>query len=222
LARWVRALNARDPVAALFAVTPPAFGDAVLAPELVHRFCGLDDAPLWPPLRGDVRSRRRSGLEIASRWDRLGYLPADLLPKLDVATLAAGVEARCPYLEAAFEDPPFGDPTHLGKWRLREAFAAELPAEVLRLPKTGFALPLDRWFRGELPWLDLLAEPRTQQRPHLRPGGVERAVDLHRSGRVNLGHGLYLLVAYETFLRVREARGEGKADSVPTGTRARS
>jgi hypothetical protein len=61
--------------------------------------------------------------------------------------------------------------------------------------------PLDRWFRGELPWLDLLAEARTRQRPHLRPGGVAAAVDRHRSGRADLGHGLYLLVAAELHLR---------------------
>ncbi|MFN9703394.1 MAG: hypothetical protein ACK595_01075, partial [Planctomycetota bacterium] len=75
------------------------------------------------------------------------------------------------------------------------------PGAVLRLPKRGFALPLDRWFRGELPWLDLLAEPRTRQRPHLRPGGVAAAVDRHRRGAANLGHGLYLLVAAEVHLR---------------------
>jgi asparagine synthase (glutamine-hydrolysing) len=151
----------------------------------------------------------------ARAHDVAHYLRFDLLPKVDVATMAAGVEARCPYLDPGLAQ--FGAArSALGKRPLREAFAAELPDEVLRLPKRGFGLPLDRWFRGELPWLDLLAEPRTQQRPHLRPGGVARAVDLHRSGRVDLGHGLYLLVAVELHLRALAA-APGFAAPTPPG-----
>lgn len=196
-ARWLRAVVAPDPATALLAVTPPAFGECVLAPEFAQRLCWHDESRNVSAANGDRALAAR-------RTDLLnGYLRFDLLPKVDVACMAAGVEARAPFLEGDCE--AFGrDLSALGKRPLREAFAADLPPEVLRLPKTGFALPLDRWFRGELPWLDLLAEPRTQQRPHLRPGGVARAVDLHRSGKVDIGHGLYLLVAAELFLRTRE------------------
>lgn len=210
-ARLVRAGAAPDALTALLAVTPPVFGASVLAPAFAQRLCWRDDAPLRPRPVPGIRLHRLSALQVASRWDRLAYLPADLLPKVDVATMAAGVEARCPYLDGPFAGPEFGDRAHLGKKLLRAAFASELPREVLALPKTGFALPLDRWFRGDLPWLDLLAEPRTQQRPHLRPGGVARAVDLHRSRRADIGHGLYLLVACEVFLRTLEQENPAHA-----------
>jgi asparagine synthase (glutamine-hydrolysing) len=211
-ARWLRAAAAPDPALALLAVTPPAFADAVLAPELARRACWQDrrshertTGPHAPTAPHRVLAAR--DLEIAH------YLRCDLLPKADVATMAAGVEARCPYLEGRVAD--FGrELAALGKAPLRAAFAADLPPEVLQLPKRGFGLPLDRWFRGELPWLDLLAEPKTQQRPHLRPGGVARAVDLHRRRRTNLGHGLYLLVAVELYLRCIE---RGFPDVVRTG-----
>lgn len=212
-ARLSRALTADDPIAALLAVTPPAFGDTVLAPELARRRC-WNDSSRANPAPGSLLHR-------AQQRDLTGYLPCDLLPKVDIACMAAGVEARAPYLEADFG--AFAEALGtLGKRPLRDAFAAELPPEVLRLSKTGFALPLDRWFRGELPWLDLLAEPRTQQRAHLRPGGVARVVDLHRSGRVDLGHGLYLLVAAELFLRTQEGGGDEIPASVPTGQRPRA
>jgi asparagine synthase (glutamine-hydrolysing) len=197
--RWLRAATAADPVLALLAVTPPAFGAAVLAPAVAQRRCWRDDSVSPRQVHGSaVRA-------IAARTrDLREYLPHDLLPKVDVATMAAGIEARCPFLESrAFDLVPLHT-RELGKRSLRRAFQADLPPEVLRLPKTGFALPLDRWFRGELPWLELLAEPRTRERDHLQPGGVARAVDLHRSGRVDLGHGLYLLVAFELFLRSQE------------------
>ena len=142
-----------------------------------------------------ARAARDSDLE--------NYLRLDLLPKIDIATMAAGIEARCPYLEG---DPePAAAISHdLGKRRLRAAFANDLPAAVMRQPKRGFSLPLDRWFRGQLPALDRLREPRTLSRPHISAQGVTAAIDRHRSGRANLGHGLYLLVAWEEFLRSQE------------------
>ena len=196
-ARWLRAATAPDPWLALVAVVPPAFADAVLAPGLAMRRCWRDDSMfggLHPP--GDP-------LLAARQRDLDQYLPLDLLPKVDVATMAAGVEARCPFLDDTL--PMAQERRDLGKRPLRAAFARDLPASVFRQPKRGFALPLDRWFRGELPWLDLLAEPRARQRPHLRPGGLARAVDRHRAGRSNLGHGIYLLLAFEVWLRAVEA-----------------
>lgn len=193
--RWLRAVAATDPQTALLAVAPPAFADHVLAPALARRACWRDarrPGMHWSDTLSSVRLR-----------DLHGYLRCDLLPKADIACMAAGVEARAPYLEGDCVELAWHHVTP-GKRPLRSAFAADLPPEVLRLPKTGFSLPLDRWFRGDLPWLDLLAEPRTRQRPHLLPGGVARAVDMHRASKADLGHGLYLLVAAELFLRTQD------------------
>ncbi len=192
-ARLLRAAASRDPAASLLAVVPPAFAATVLAPDLAAR----PWSPAQPVTTGAERVRRVRAADLE------GYLRCDLLPKVDTATMATGVESRCPWLEAGVE--PFGATlAALGKAPVRAAFAGDLPPEVFGQPKRGFALPLDRWFRGELPWLDLLADRQTLSRPHLRPGGVPRAVALHRAGRADLGHGLYLLVAFELFLRCQE------------------
>jgi asparagine synthase (glutamine-hydrolysing) len=209
VARWLRAVTSGDPAGELLAVTPPAFGDTVLDPALAARRC-------W---RGFPRTAKEAGgdaVMLARDADHDGYLRCDLLPKVDVATMAAGVEARCPWLEGDFAAHGAGR-CHLGKAALRAAFEADLPAEVFRLPKHGFALPLDRWFRCPLPLLDLLAEPRSRQRPHLRPGGLAAAIDRHRSGRADLGHGLYLLLAYELFLRCATEDSATPAARTSTG-----
>lgn len=196
-ARLARAFTAPNPVRALLAVTPPAFGLEVLAGALADAPCWQDAERLQPASSARAHAGRDD--------DLAHYLPRDLLPKLDVALLAAGVEGRCPYLEAGIE--PFGaDLSALGKRPLRAAFAARLPSAVKRLPKRGFSLPLNAWFRGELDALDVLAEERARGRPHLRPGGLARAVDQHRARRSDLGHGLYLLYAYELHLRDEEQR----------------
>lgn len=187
-ARYWRALGSANPAASLLEVTPPGFRRLVLAPGL-------------PP-----RSRLPAGDAVlqAQAADLEGYLRLDLLPKVDVATLAAGIEARCPFLEGDLQDRT-ATRTELGKRRLRAEFANSLPSLVFRQPKRGFSLPLDRWFRADNALLDLLSEARSQQRPHLRPGGLSLAINRHRSGRSNLGHALYLLAAMEFFLRLHDA-----------------
>lgn len=204
MARAWRAMVGRDPVRSLLAVTPPAFGREVLSEALVEPGFWNDA----DPIETDGGSLALAGRD----YDLQNYLPCDLLPKLDVALMAAGVEGRCPYLEAGIES--FGESLDaLGKRPLRRAFQDELPRSVQTLPKRGFSLPLNEWFRGALPALDVLAERRSRERDHLRPGGMARAVDQHRSGRADLGHGLYLLYAYEVYLRDVEAREAPSLDS---------
>jgi len=194
-ARLWRAMTAKNPIRALLAVTPPAFAREVLTPEITGRRCWRDAEPL-----------RNTGQNLAllARADDLdNYLPRDLLAKVDIALMAAGIEGRCPYLEAGIES--FGrDLAAIGKRYLREAFQLELPTAVKQLPKFGFALPLDEWFRGDTACLDILMDSRSQKRAHLRPNGLARALDQHRRGRAQLGHALYLLLAYELHLRSNE------------------
>lgn len=188
-ARLVRAACAADPYGSLLQVVPPAFLELVLQPG-------------WAP----QPAARAVSLAAAAQRDRTDYLREDLLVKLDVGAMAAGVEGRSPFLDREVVGWAAAQPVGvlLGKQPMREAFRSELPAEVMRAPKQGMAVPLDRWFRTESRILDVLREPRMLQRPHLRAAGVARAIDLHRSGRANLGHGLYLLLAFEHHLRAAE------------------
>ena len=147
--------------------------------------------------RGSLAARGQIGGGVAHGLDHVPWCPV----------WAAGVEGRCPFLEADLQE--FGARRdQLGKRDLLAAFAGELPTEVVRLGKRGFGVPLDDWFRGDLPWLDVLREQRTCQRAHLRPGGIAEVLDRHRRGAADLGHGLYLLLAIELHLRDLDATEE--------------
>ena len=80
------------------------------------------------------------------------YLPGDLLPKSDIASMAESLELRSPLLDHHVVELGLALPPSLasGKAALARAFADDLPAETLSRPKTGFGVPLDAWFRGEL------------------------------------------------------------------------
>ncbi|MBK8976927.1 MAG: asparagine synthetase B [Planctomycetes bacterium] len=198
-ARWRRAWFARRPYDALLEIGPPAFRAQVLAPELWR-----DDAGALPPSRG-------SALDRARFVDRELYLRLDLLPKLDTATMAAGVEGRCPFLDPEIlrsREVNLGDARRvLGKRALIAAFGPRLPPGHTEQRKRGFAIPLDRWLREDDFLADVLRDARTLQRPWLVAAGLTRMLDLHRTGRARLGHALYAVAALELFDRLDEDAG---------------
>jgi asparagine synthase (glutamine-hydrolysing) len=191
-ARLWRALASPVPYDELLAVAPPAFLRAAVA---------------LPPAGLPPQPAALGTLACARARERAIYLRHDLLPKLDVATMAAGVEGRCPFLDPevlqAPESTTLGPRAVLGKRPLRRGFAAELPPVVRAARKRGFAIPLDRWLREDPFRPDLLRDLR---RAPIDRAGVGRMLDLHRRGRARLGHALYLVAALELYLRDQESR----------------
>jgi len=86
-----------------------------------------------------------------------------------------------------------------GKIALRRAFASDLPAQVERRGKTGFGVPLGRWFRSDL--RDLAHELLSTDRGWFRADAVGRLLDEHESGRTDHGHRLWCLLMLELWVR---------------------
>src|SRR5207244_3596285 len=80
------------------------------------------------------------------------YLPGDLLPKSDLASMAVSLELRSPFLDHKVVELGLALPRELafGKAALKRAFAADLPPAIAARGKSGFGVPLDRWFREDL------------------------------------------------------------------------
>ncbi|MFY0608165.1 MAG: asparagine synthase (glutamine-hydrolyzing) [Cyclobacteriaceae bacterium] len=83
-------------------------------------------------------------------------LPGDMLTKVDLMSMANGLEVRVPFLDAAVVDFAFQLDSSLKangnekKIVLREAFRSLLPEELYHRPKHGFEVPLLDWFRKDL------------------------------------------------------------------------
>jgi len=83
-------------------------------------------------------------------------LPHDLLVKMDIATMAHGVEARSPLLDQKLTEvvSRYPDAVKLPGFQtkplLRALSRRYVPKAVQKAPKRGFEVPLVRWLRGEL------------------------------------------------------------------------
>ncbi|KPK56523.1 MAG: hypothetical protein AMS22_00840 [Thiotrichales bacterium SG8_50] len=86
--------------------------------------------------------------------DLVFNLPNDMLKKVDYASMYSSVEVRLPYLDSGLVQWALALPDDfrmfggIRKRILRDAFAADLPQQVLTRRKMGFLLPIRRWFRN--------------------------------------------------------------------------
>ncbi|WP_460448002.1 asparagine synthase (glutamine-hydrolyzing) [Alsobacter sp. SYSU BS001988] len=143
--------------------------------------------------------------------DQSRRLPDDMLTAADRATMHASIEARVPFVTRSVADfaASLEDDMLLRgrqqKYLLRQLARRYLPAECVDRPKVGFDLPLGRWFRGRLRDVvyDTLAD--TWQREFLRPGAMERIVDLHMSGRADFADKIWAFVVLDRNVRAMRA-----------------
>jgi asparagine synthase (glutamine-hydrolysing) len=137
------------------------------------------------------------------RHDRAFYFPFEMLSKVDRMTMAFSVEGRAPFAAPAVQKfaarLPWQQLIRDGqlKWVLRQAFAGELPEEIVSRPKHGFNVPIDHWLQGE--WNDLLQDTFSETAP-LRRAGIlsaqsrDHGMTLLNDPRKVSGHVLFTFV----------------------------
>jgi len=137
------------------------------------------------------------------------WLPDNMLTKKDRMTMAASIEARVPFLDHKLAEFGLGLPPSLrlhgmtGKWIIRQAMADLLPAANVRRRKTGWPIPLDRWFQHQMKNLagDVLLSPQTRHRGLFNPATVERILHEHWAGKARHGRLIFLLLCAELWCR---------------------
>lgn len=137
-------------------------------------------------------------------------MPSDYLVKVDVATMAHSLEARCPFLDVdllAFTATIPADVLIQGgipKALLRRYAERLVPREVIHRPKQGFSVPLGQWLRtrrGEM-LKSILLSPVACDRGYFAPRIVKSTIDQHLSGRADHTHRLWTLLVFEIWNRL--------------------
>jgi len=155
------------------------------------------------------RSGDRDVVTKASLADLETYLPCDLMTKVDIASMAHGLEVRAPMLDYRLVELAASLPVRMkfrggrGKLILRDAFEKMIPASVWTRPKMGFGVPIAGWFRGQLnPMLhDLLLAQDAKIHQFFQPAALAQLVAEHESMRQNHCYRLWNLLMLEKWLR---------------------
>ncbi len=127
------------------------------------------------------------------------YLPDQILVKVDRAAMRHSLEVRCPLLDqevvALAERLPAASQMRGSRQKLllRRLAYRHVPRRLLERPKQGFAVPLARWFRGELAPLveGVLGERDAPVWRWLDRAAVERRFADHRRGRLDASTALW-------------------------------
>jgi asparagine synthase (glutamine-hydrolysing) len=143
------------------------------------------------------------------RGDTLMYLPADLLAKVDIATMANSLEARSPLLDHRLVEFCAALPSdyklrgRTSKWLLRQVMRDRMPPAILTRSKMGFGVPVGEWLRGELrPLLeDTLLSSRSLARGYFRPQALRALVDDHTTRRADRTSHIWALLMLELWFR---------------------
>ncbi|MFA7268814.1 MAG: asparagine synthase (glutamine-hydrolyzing) [Sterolibacterium sp.] len=143
--------------------------------------------------------------------DAQGYLPDDILTKVDRASMAVSLETRAPYLdhrvfEFAWRLPlPLKIRNRQSKWLLRQVLYKYVPREMIERPKAGFSVPIGEWLLGPLhEWAEaLLDEGRLRREAYFEPGPIRtirKAWHEHQQGVRNWQHRLWAVLMFQAWL----------------------
>ena len=141
-------------------------------------------------------------------WDALGYLPDDILVKVDRAAMAVGLETRAPFLDHRVAAVAWRLPMDMkiragaSKWALRQILYKYVSRDLIERPKAGFAIPIGQWLRGPLrAWADELLHPdRLQHEGYLRPEPISQLWQQHLSGRYDHTTKLWTVLMWQAWL----------------------
>jgi len=124
------------------------------------------------------------------RSDFAEYLPGDLLVKVDIATMASGLELRSPMLDVNVVEWGVSLPRKYKikgfetKHILKDVARSLVPAELIDRPKMGFGMPRAEWLRTGMKEMimDTLTDTTATQRGWFNSIEVRKVVDLHMAG----------------------------------------
>jgi asparagine synthase (glutamine-hydrolysing) len=159
-------------------------------------------------------SGRSSALGRLIDLDWQTYLVDDINVKVDIASMAHGLEVRCPFLDTAVVEFAARLPDRMlarvrGKRLLRRAVQDLVPSAIRRRHKRGFGLPLRRWMKDDLgPMVrDVLLDRTARDRGLFEPRYVERLIGRVDTDREAADRVWTLLVLELWFREFIDARG---------------
>jgi len=144
-------------------------------------------------------------------YDYTGYLPDDILVKVDRASMAVGLEARAPLLDHRVLELAWSLPTEylfdgtIGKRVLRDLLACYVPRALIDRPKRGFSVPIKEWLVGPLrDWAeDLISEQTLREQGIFDVTSIRDAWQQHLYGWANHSELMWSVLMFQAWWKAQ-------------------
>jgi asparagine synthase (glutamine-hydrolysing) len=146
-------------------------------------------------------------------YDYIGYLPDDILVKVDRASMAVGLEARAPLLDHRVLEFAWSMPGdylfdgRTGKRVLRDLLLQYVPRELVDRPKRGFNVPIKEWLVGPLrDWVEaLVSEDALKKQGIFDVNSVRDAWQQHLYGWANHSELMWSVLMFQAWWEAQSA-----------------
>ena len=150
--------------------------------------------------------------------DFVGFMTDDILVKVDRASMAMGLEVRCPFLDHRVVEFAWSLPLSYtkdasgGKRVVKAVLEKHLPRPLFDRPKRGFSVPSD-WFEGPLrAWSnDLLTKETLKHQDCFDAKAVEHLCRQQRAGWAKLDNLVFHLSIFQGWRAAQKQPGAARA-----------
>jgi len=162
---------------------------------------------LTPLAKPGLESDKPESYARVREYDLRHHLPGDLLLKVDTASMLAGLEVRSPFLDSDVARTALGLSVsrvrmhNKPKGVLRALVRRHLGSDLAGRAKSGFAVPIGRWFREDYGGLGTLlhdhlrsSDPFPGVPLDIQPKRLLRLLDEHELKQREHGQRLYALL----------------------------
>jgi asparagine synthase (glutamine-hydrolysing) len=136
-----------------------------------------------------------------------------ILQRKDRMSMAAGVEARVPFLDHELVEFGMSLPCHYKlslrnlrtKSILKSLASKKLPNEIINRKKSGFGIPINKWLinrNGLRPFINLLFDKRFEERGIFNQRKIKNIVNEHLAGKVDHSDLLWPLINLELWFQI--------------------
>ena len=145
--------------------------------------------------------------------DIIHYLPADLLVKVDRASMNVSLETRTPFLDYRVAEMAWSSPldfkikksgfSYKSKWALKEILKKYVPKDIIERPKSGFAMPIGSWLKGPLRnWADELMDPSLiSEYGYLDANKIGVLWRQHLEGRIDNTSKIWTILMWQSWVK---------------------